>query len=58
MERGHPQRVVVGQPARGKLWILSRTPQMDEETYQQLLNRIAALGYDPTQIVPTPQPES
>lgn len=37
---------VVGHPSRTYLWILSRTPQMDDVTYQSLLARIEAKGYD------------
>lgn len=46
---------VVGEPSRKYLWILSRTPHMDEETYQILLQRIAKQGYDPSRLVRTPQ---
>jgi apolipoprotein D and lipocalin family protein len=41
---------VVGHPSRDYLWILSRTPRMDEEVYRDLLRRIAAHGYDLTRI--------
>lgn len=37
---------VVGHPSRNYLWVLSRTPQMDESQYLAILNRIAAKGYD------------
>ncbi|MFO1431919.1 MAG: lipocalin family protein [Candidatus Competibacteraceae bacterium] len=47
---------VVGHPTREYLWILSRTPSMDPELYQELLRRIAAHGYDPTEIQRTLQP--
>lgn len=47
---------VVGHPTREYLWILSRTPSMDPERYQELLRRIAAQGYDPTAIQRTLQP--
>ena len=46
---------VVGEPGRDYLWILSRTPQMDEATYDVLLERIARQGYDPGRLVRTPQ---
>ena len=47
---------VVGQPTREYLWILSRTPSMEPELYQELLRRIAAQGYEPTEITRTLQP--
>lgn len=46
---------VVGEPSRKYLWILSRTPQMDEGLYQQLLNRMAAQGFDTKNVIKTPQ---
>jgi apolipoprotein D and lipocalin family protein len=47
---------VVGHPSRTYLWILARTPHMDEPTYQELRRRIAAHGYDLTRLQRTPQP--
>ncbi len=49
---------VVGQPSRKYLWVLSRTPQIDEKTYRGICERLKAQGYDPGKIVRTPQPES
>ena len=46
---------VVGTPDRNYLWILSRTPQMDDGLYDLLLQRIAAQGFDTARIVKTPQ---
>lgn len=50
------QYAVVGHPSRKYLWILSRTPQMDEALYQDLIQRIANKGYDPSLIKRTLQP--
>jgi len=47
---------VVGHPNRKYLWVLSRTPQMDETVYQGILGRMAALGYDLSMVVRTLQP--
>lgn len=47
---------VVGHPGRNYLWILSRTPQMDEAVYATLVERIAGHGYDVSRIVRTLQP--
>jgi apolipoprotein D and lipocalin family protein len=48
---------VVGDPSKKYLWILSRTPQMSETTYQEILTRIAAMGYDLSTLVKTKQCE-
>jgi apolipoprotein D and lipocalin family protein len=37
---------VIGEPSRKYLWILSRTPQMSEETYHAITENLAAKGYD------------
>jgi apolipoprotein D and lipocalin family protein len=47
---------VVGHPSRGYLWILSRTPRMEDAVYQELMRRIEAHGYDTARIVRTLQP--
>ena len=47
---------VVGHPKRSYLWILSRTPSLDPATYQGILDRIQAQGYDLKPIIRTPQP--
>jgi len=50
------QYVVVGHPGRKYLWILSRTPQMEESLYKDLLQRVANKGYDLSLIKRTLQP--
>eukprot|EP00825_Cyclidium_porcatum_P012853 TRINITY_DN16720_c0_g1_i1.p1 TRINITY_DN16720_c0_g1~~TRINITY_DN16720_c0_g1_i1.p1 ORF type:complete len:302 (-),score=14.66 TRINITY_DN16720_c0_g1_i1:450-1355(-) len=37
---------VIGNPSRKYLWILSRTPVMKPEIYQQILKQIEAKGFD------------
>jgi apolipoprotein D and lipocalin family protein len=46
---------VVGEESRKYLWILSRTPQMDETTYNDLLKRAQAKGFDVSKLEKTPQ---
>jgi apolipoprotein D and lipocalin family protein len=50
------QWAVVGHPNRNYLWILSRSPQMDDVLYHQLLKLIADRGYDLARIKKTLQP--
>jgi apolipoprotein D and lipocalin family protein len=47
---------VVGHPRRTYLWILSRTPRMDEGTYQAILGRLREQGYDLSRLERTLQP--
>ena len=47
---------VVGHPKRKYLWILSRTPVMDETVYDGILDRLRAQGYDTKRLVRTLQP--
>ncbi|HUT78961.1 MAG TPA: lipocalin family protein [Polyangia bacterium] len=37
---------VVGHPSRDYLWILSRTPRLDAETYDGIVARLQAQGYE------------
>ncbi|MFM2018007.1 MAG: Outer rane lipoprotein Blc precursor [Bacteroidota bacterium] len=46
---------VVGHPNKKYLWILSRTPQMNDSTYDQILNRVEAKGFDLRMLNKTPQ---
>jgi apolipoprotein D and lipocalin family protein len=51
------QYAVVGHPNRGYLWILSRTPQMSEAIYNDLLDRLRNVhDYDVSKLKRTPQP--
>jgi apolipoprotein D and lipocalin family protein len=40
------QWVVISEPNREYLWILSRTPELPAATYQGLLDKLAANGFD------------
>lgn len=46
---------VVGHPNREYLWILSRTPQMDKNLYNDILERVTAKGFDTTKLNVTRQ---
>jgi apolipoprotein D and lipocalin family protein len=52
------QWAVVGGPKRKHLWILSRTPQMDEALYDEIVARLPAQGYDPNGLNMTEQPQT
>ncbi len=45
------QWVLVGDPARENGWVLSRANQLDGATYNAILDKAAALGYDKTRFV-------
>ncbi len=49
------QWAVVGEPSRQFLWILSRTPTMDEALYESILSRLPDKGYDPARLQRTVQ---
>lgn len=46
---------VVGHPNRKYLWILSRTPIMDEMIYQNILQRVKQKGFDLSKLQKTVQ---
>ena len=43
-------------PSRSYLWILARTPTLDDPLYDEILDRIRAQGYDLTPLRRTLQP--
>jgi apolipoprotein D and lipocalin family protein len=45
---------VVGEPAREYLWILAREPVLDETTWQAIVRKLPAAGYDPARLVVNP----
>ncbi len=47
---------VVGHPGRNYLWVLSRTPQMEEALYREILELVQSRGYDLGKIQRTLQP--
>jgi apolipoprotein D and lipocalin family protein len=46
---------VVGDGSRKYLWILSRTPHMEEDVYNDLLRRIREKGFDISRLEKNPQ---
>jgi len=42
---------VVGTPNRNYLWVLSRTPVMDDAVYAAIMERVRQLGFDPGRVV-------
>jgi len=44
------QWALIGSKSDKYLWILSRTPQMDQTVYNQLLDRARQMGYDLSQL--------
>src|SRR5262245_12899625 len=42
---------MIGDPDGSRLWILSRTRQMDEQTYQRLVARASERGYETSKLI-------
>ncbi len=49
---------VVGAPNRNYLWILCRSPRMDDRLYEDIVGRAAAKGFDVKRLVKTLQPDA
>ena len=47
--------VLIGGPTNKYLWILSRTPTIDDATYNSYLETAKKYGYDVSKLVKTPQ---
>ena len=50
------QWAVVGEPSRRFLWVLSRTPTMDDALYEDITSRLPEKEYDPADLVLIEQP--
>jgi apolipoprotein D and lipocalin family protein len=48
---------VVGEPSRQFFWILSRTPQLNGDVLDGILDRMPEWGYNPDTLLYTPQAE-
>ena len=46
---------IIGEPNRKYLWILSRSSQLTESVYGQIVTRVRELGYDPSGLTKTRQ---
>jgi lipocalin len=49
------QWAIIGSSSDNYLWILSRTPQMDSDLYNELLEKIKLRGYDISQLIKVEQ---
>lgn len=49
------QYAVVGIPSRENLWILSRTPKMDEQLFNSIVDKCKAKGFDVSKLIKTKQ---
>lgn len=49
------QWAVVGSKSDKYLWILSRSPELDANTYQMLLDRLSKRGYDVSKLIEVEQ---
>lgn len=47
--------VAVSEPSREYLWVLSRTPRVEHKTYEALLERLMAMGFDVRRLETTRQ---
>jgi len=46
---------VVGEPNREYLWVLARTPRLEENLFQEILGRVRKQGYDLKTLIRTKQ---
>ena len=46
---------LIGEPGRKYLWVLSRTPRLDDAVLQRILDRARREGYDLDGLIKTPQ---
>jgi len=49
------KHVAIGDPKRQYFWVLSRDAKLDDKSYQDILRRAEAMGFDPAKVIKTPQ---
>ncbi|PPC85815.1 MAG: hypothetical protein CTY37_07395 [Methylotenera sp.] len=49
------QHTIIARNARDYVWIMARTPQIDDSKYTQLTQLVKQMGYDTTQLRKVPQ---
>lgn len=49
------QNTIIARQARDYVWIMSRSPQIDDATYQKLSQFVASIGYDVSKLQKVPQ---
>lgn len=49
------QQTIVGRSKRDYMWLMARTPTIPEADYKAAMTRLAALGYDLSQVRRVPQ---
>ena len=49
------QNTIIARQARDYVWIMSRSPAVSEESFQQLRERVKELGYDISKLQKVPQ---
>lgn len=52
------QAVLIGSKSSKYLWILSRTPQLDDDSYRMLLQKAEKRGYDISKLIKVKQPDN
>jgi|OpeIllAssembly_1097287.scaffolds.fasta_scaffold225024_1 apolipoprotein D and lipocalin family protein len=51
----HYEYAIVGHPERRYLWILSRSPEMDDQLYNDIIEKLKKQSYDTSKLIRTPQ---
>ena len=48
-------KTVIGRNKRDFVWIMARTPRISEESYQEIVELVASMGYDISKLEKVPQ---
>lgn len=49
------RETVIGRNKRDHVWIMARTPEIDSDRYQRMVDHVRASGYDTSLLVKVPQ---
>jgi apolipoprotein D and lipocalin family protein len=48
-------QVIIGRRARDYVWVMARTPEIPDQDYNRLINKVKELGYDIEKLARVPQ---
>ena len=48
-------KAIIGRNKRDYLWIMARTPKLEETEYSELLDKVSSAGYDTLNVKLVPQ---
>ena len=49
------EQTIIARKQRDYVWVMARTPQIDDASYEKLINKVVSIGYDVSKVQKVPQ---